>query len=217
MRCGSLQAPFGGAAVGCAPASGSQPQGGSGVGQPNRRSPAWLHSAGWRVPVTAGKQFAAVAAEPRRGSHCRAVPRPPIMGSAGFDATHLRTGRALAAGSSERWRGGALRLQGCRVGVLEAAGWEFLVSQGPLGRTTSYTEVNTVLARRTGILRFRHAQAPAAAPPVSGREAELLGPACQGRLCIPVVARARALFLPASSPPVPAGAARFWPFAGVKP
>jgi hypothetical protein len=38
--------------------------------------------------------------------------------------------------------------------ALEAAGWEFLVSQARLGRTTSYTEMNTVLARRTGVREF---------------------------------------------------------------
>lgn len=38
--------------------------------------------------------------------------------------------------------------------ALEAAGWEFLVSQARLQRTTSYTEMNTVLARRTGVREF---------------------------------------------------------------
>lgn len=38
--------------------------------------------------------------------------------------------------------------------ALEAAGWEFLVGQARLGRTTSYTEMNTVLARRTGVREF---------------------------------------------------------------
>jgi hypothetical protein len=38
--------------------------------------------------------------------------------------------------------------------ALEAAGWEFLVSQARLSRTTSYTEMNTVLARRTGVREF---------------------------------------------------------------
>jgi hypothetical protein len=38
--------------------------------------------------------------------------------------------------------------------ALEAAGWEFLVDQARLGRTTSYTEMNTVLARRTGVREF---------------------------------------------------------------
>lgn len=37
---------------------------------------------------------------------------------------------------------------------LEEAGWEFLVSQARLHRTTSYTEMNTVLARRTGVREF---------------------------------------------------------------
>ncbi len=37
---------------------------------------------------------------------------------------------------------------------LERAGWEFLVSQARLQRTTSYTEMNTVLARRTGVREF---------------------------------------------------------------
>lgn len=69
----------------------------------------------------------------------------------------LRTlvpGRALAVGGSER---GAVERYG-RTGVeweaLEAAGWEFLVSQARLDRTTSYTEMNTVLARRTGVREF---------------------------------------------------------------
>jgi len=38
--------------------------------------------------------------------------------------------------------------------ALEAAGWEFLASQARLSRTTSYTETNTVLARRTGVREF---------------------------------------------------------------
>jgi hypothetical protein len=38
--------------------------------------------------------------------------------------------------------------------ALEAVGWEFLVSQARLIRTTSYTEMNTVLARRTGVREF---------------------------------------------------------------
>jgi hypothetical protein len=38
--------------------------------------------------------------------------------------------------------------------ALETAGWEFLVSQARLGRTTSYTEMNAVLARRTGVREF---------------------------------------------------------------
>ena len=38
--------------------------------------------------------------------------------------------------------------------ALEAAGWEFLVRQARLQRTTSYTEMNTVLARRTGVREF---------------------------------------------------------------
>lgn len=37
---------------------------------------------------------------------------------------------------------------------LEAVGWEFLVSQARLKRTTSYTEMNTVLTRRTGVREF---------------------------------------------------------------
>ena len=38
--------------------------------------------------------------------------------------------------------------------ALEAAGWEFLTAQAHLERTTSYTEMNTVLARRTGVREF---------------------------------------------------------------
>jgi hypothetical protein len=38
--------------------------------------------------------------------------------------------------------------------ALKAAGWEFLVSQARLQRTTSYTEMNTVLTRRTGVREF---------------------------------------------------------------
>jgi hypothetical protein len=38
--------------------------------------------------------------------------------------------------------------------ALETAGWEFLVSQARLGRTTSYTEMNSVLAGRTGVREF---------------------------------------------------------------
>ena len=38
--------------------------------------------------------------------------------------------------------------------ALGAVGWEFLVSQARLQRTTSYTEMNTVLARRTGVREF---------------------------------------------------------------
>jgi len=37
---------------------------------------------------------------------------------------------------------------------MEKAGWEFLVAQARLERTTSYTETNTVLARRTGFREF---------------------------------------------------------------
>jgi hypothetical protein len=43
---------------------------------------------------------------------------------------------------------------GAEWAALEAAGWEFLVSQARLSRTTSYTEMNTVLARRTGVREF---------------------------------------------------------------
>jgi hypothetical protein len=35
-----------------------------------------------------------------------------------------------------------------------AAGWEFLNAKARLERTTSYTEMNTVLARRTGVREF---------------------------------------------------------------
>ena len=38
--------------------------------------------------------------------------------------------------------------------ALEAAGWEFLVSRAKLKRTTSYGEMNAVLARRTGVREF---------------------------------------------------------------
>jgi hypothetical protein len=38
--------------------------------------------------------------------------------------------------------------------ALAAAGWEFLTTQARLERTTSYTEMNTVLARRTGVREF---------------------------------------------------------------
>jgi hypothetical protein len=38
--------------------------------------------------------------------------------------------------------------------ALEAAGWEFLVSQAQLQRITSYTETNTVLSCRTGVREF---------------------------------------------------------------
>ena len=37
---------------------------------------------------------------------------------------------------------------------LEAVGWEFLVAQARLQRTTSYTEMNTVLKQRTGVKEF---------------------------------------------------------------
>jgi hypothetical protein len=37
---------------------------------------------------------------------------------------------------------------------MEKAGWEFLVAQARLEQTTSYTETNTVLARRTGVREF---------------------------------------------------------------
>lgn len=40
------------------------------------------------------------------------------------------------------------------MGRHEKAGWEFLVAQAHLERTTSYTETNTVLARRTGFRAF---------------------------------------------------------------
>lgn len=38
--------------------------------------------------------------------------------------------------------------------ALEEAGWEFLAAQARMVRTTSYTEMNTVLARRTGVREF---------------------------------------------------------------
>lgn len=38
--------------------------------------------------------------------------------------------------------------------TLEAAGWDFLVRQALLQRTTTYTEMNDVLARRTGVREF---------------------------------------------------------------
>lgn len=38
--------------------------------------------------------------------------------------------------------------------ALEAAGWDFLAGQSGLQRTTSYTEMNTVLARRTEVRAF---------------------------------------------------------------
>jgi len=38
--------------------------------------------------------------------------------------------------------------------ALETAGWEFLSTKAGLERTTSYTEINTVLARRTGVREF---------------------------------------------------------------
>jgi hypothetical protein len=38
--------------------------------------------------------------------------------------------------------------------ALATAGWEFLVSQARMQRTTSYTELNTVLGRRTGVREF---------------------------------------------------------------
>jgi hypothetical protein len=79
-------------------------------------------------------------------------PRPPIMGSAGRGSSHPRTrgGRwwLTAAGGNAGERYGRT---GAEWEALEAAGWEFLLSQARLGRTTSYTEMNTVLARRPGI------------------------------------------------------------------
>ena len=38
--------------------------------------------------------------------------------------------------------------------AMEAVGWEFLVSQARLSRTTSYIEMNTVLARPAGVREF---------------------------------------------------------------
>lgn len=38
--------------------------------------------------------------------------------------------------------------------ALEAARWDFLVRQSGLQRTTSYSEMNTVLARRSGVREF---------------------------------------------------------------
>jgi hypothetical protein len=38
--------------------------------------------------------------------------------------------------------------------ALQAAGWEFLRARAALERTTSYLEMNTVLARRTGVREF---------------------------------------------------------------
>ena len=37
---------------------------------------------------------------------------------------------------------------------VEDTGWEFPVSQARMQRTTSYTEMNTVLVRRTGVREF---------------------------------------------------------------
>jgi hypothetical protein len=38
--------------------------------------------------------------------------------------------------------------------ALEDAGWEFLVSQARLRQPTSYSEMNEVLAQRTGVRKF---------------------------------------------------------------
>jgi hypothetical protein len=38
--------------------------------------------------------------------------------------------------------------------ALQTAGWEFLTTRARLERPTSYTEMNTVLARRTGVREF---------------------------------------------------------------
>lgn len=38
--------------------------------------------------------------------------------------------------------------------ALQTAGWEFLTARARLERPTSYTEMNTVLARRTGVREF---------------------------------------------------------------
>ena len=38
--------------------------------------------------------------------------------------------------------------------ALASAGWDFLAQQASLQRTTSYTELNTVLSRRTGVREF---------------------------------------------------------------
>lgn len=38
--------------------------------------------------------------------------------------------------------------------ALGQAGWEFLVEQARLGQLTSYSEMNTVLAQRTGVRGF---------------------------------------------------------------
>ncbi len=62
----------------------------------------------------------------------------------------------LAAGNIERLTGTVLRYGRTdkEWDALDQTGWEFLVSQALLQRTTSYTEMNTVLARRTGIREF---------------------------------------------------------------
>jgi hypothetical protein len=58
----------------------------------------------------------------------------------------------LAAARGARWS--VKGRTGAEWEALDTAGWEFLVSQARLGRTTSYTEMNTVLARRTGVHEF---------------------------------------------------------------
>ena len=76
------------------------------------------------------------------------------MGSAGPGGAHPRTRRVLLADGA---RGEGVERYGrtdAEWEALEAAGWEFLASQARLGRTTSYTEMTTVLARRTGVREF---------------------------------------------------------------
>jgi hypothetical protein len=88
--------------------------------------------------------------------------RPPRQVARQAHVEHrTRVGRAHAIRDDNAVEAHAWEVNVSRYGreeqewaALEEAGWEFLNAQARLERTTSYTEMNTVLARRTGVSEF---------------------------------------------------------------
>jgi hypothetical protein len=94
-----------------------------------RRQSSWLLICG-RQGWSYSEVGSDVVVEPRRGPHCGADSRPPIMRSARRDGTYpVLGGRGWL--EAARWARGCY---GCRV---EGAGWEFLVEHvaGTTGMT----------------------------------------------------------------------------------
>ena len=95
------------------------------------------------------------AAVPHELSPSRAWRRQPVGAFASRCSGQYRT----AGRAASRWP--RLRVRWCGASryaredqewdALLAAGWGFLTTQARLERTTSYTEMNTVLSRRTGV------------------------------------------------------------------